>query len=347
VSRDTHSDTDRGIQSARELFAAGVVNVIGPEEPEVTQSMASLVTTHGATQILPSISSPRPGGRTAGAPWIHIAPGPRVLGCVMGTRLYDDGRSHVVIVNENDPFLFALASEASAHYNALLQPYTDAYRTTAKVLPFQTAQTSYSDLLDSVTADAADSLVLLGYPTSAAKIVAGWQIDGNGAALYLSPSLQSDAFLLNSPPGALGGSLGIGVDLGQDSAAFANAFAARWSGEQPMPMAYFYYDALVLWALAFQAAYTEIGALPPSALVQEEIIKVSKDGPNVVAWNEVGKGLALAAAGEGIDYQGASGKLDLDASGELLAGTSSATFWRIQGDQFVREAPGVCASANF
>ena len=347
VSRDTHSDTNRGIEAAQELFQAGVVNVIGPEEPGVTQSIASLVTAHGGTQILPSISSPRPGGRTAGAPWIHIAPGPRLLGCMIGTRLYNDGRAHVVIVNENDPYLFALASEAAAHYNALLKPSTDAYRKTALVLPFQTDQMSYTDLLDSVTGDAADSLVLMGYPTSAAKIVAGLEVDGYGAALYLSPTLQSDAFFLNCPPGALEGGLGIGVDLGADSAAFASAYAARWNGEQPMPTAYFYYDALVLWALAYEAAYTEVGELPPGALVQEQIIKVSKDGPNVVAWNEVQKGLALAAAGEGINYQGASGTLDLGDDGELVAGTSSATFWRVRGDQVVPEAPGACASSNF
>ena len=345
VSRDTHSDTDRGIESARELFEMGIVNVIGPEEPELTLRMATLVSGYDVTQILPSISSPRRGGRTVNAPWIHIAPGPRLLGCMIGTRLYNDGRAHVVIVNENDPFLFELASDASAHFNALLKPGADAYRTTATVLPFQTAQKSYSALVNSVTARAADSLVLLGYPTSAAKFVAAWQVDGNGAPLYLSPTLQSEAFRLNCPPGALEGSVGIGVDLGEDRTAFAKAFANRWGGEQPMPMAYFYYDALVLWALAFQAAYTEVGALPPSSLVQEQLGKVSKRGPNPVGWNEVQKGLALVAAGEGIDYGGASGELDLGDDGELTVG-SSATFWRIRGEAVVDDVPGVCASSN-
>jgi hypothetical protein len=139
--------------------------------------------------------------------------------------------------------------------------------------------------------------------------------------------------------------LGISVDVSDDTKAFADAFAARWSGERPMPMAYFYYDSLILLALALEAGYAETGSAPPNSLVQAELIKVSKEGPNAVAWNDVKKGLELVAAGEGIDYRGASGKLDLADDGELALG-SSATFWRIKGDAVVEEASGVCAASN-
>jgi ABC-type branched-subunit amino acid transport system substrate-binding protein len=345
VARDTHSDTDRGVESARELIDMDIVNVIGPEEPELTLRVASLLTDYDSTQILPSISSPRPGGRTAENNWFHIAPGPRLLGCMIGTRLYLDGRAQVVVVNENDPFLFELASNVSSHYNALLKPGADAHRNTATVLPFQPDEKSYSALISSITSRDADALVLLGYPESSAKIVASWDVGGDGAPLYLSPTLQSAAFRLNCPPGALEGSVGISVDVPGRGREFASAFAARWDGEQPTPMAYFYYDALILWALAFESAYTEAGTLPASSLVQEHLIKVSKEGPNPVGWNEVKKGLALVAAGEGIDYDGASGELDLGDDGELSVG-SSATFWRIRGEAVVEDTPGICVTSD-
>ncbi len=345
VARDTHSDPDRGFVSARELLGQGVVNVIGPEEPDLTLRMAYMLTDYDSMQILPSISSPRHAGRTEDSNWFHIAPGPRLLGCTLGTRLYLDGRARVVVVNENDPFLFELASNVSTHYNALLKPGADSYRQTVTVLPYQPAQKSYSGLIASITSRAPDALVLLGYPESAAQIMASRHVGGDAASLYLSPTLQSAAFLLNSPPGALEGSVGISVDVPDRGRAFASAYAARWSGETPMPMAYFYYDALILWALAFQAAYSEAGTLPPRSLVEEHLIKVSKAGPNPVSWNEVEKGLALVTAGEGIDYDGASGELDLGDDGELSIG-SSATFWRISGDAVVDDAPGVCASSD-
>jgi ABC-type branched-subunit amino acid transport system substrate-binding protein len=345
VSKDTHSNVERGLESARALFDAGVVNVIGPEEPEVTLGMASMVSAFDGLQILPSISSPRSAGRTVSADWFHIAPSPRLLGCMLGTRLYQDKRARVVIVNENDPFLFAVASSVSRNYNALLKPGVDSQRSTATLLPYQPGQKSYADLIGSVTRRQADSLVLLGYPESAAKIVAGWDVGGNDAPMYLSPTLQSRAFQLNCPQGALEGSLGIGVDLGNDHDSFAKQFAARWGGEKPMPMAYFYYDALVLWALAREAATAQAHREPSSAAIKTQLVKVSKAGPNVVNWNEVEKGLKLAAAGAGIDYRGASGVLDLGDDGELVKG-SSATFWNIQGEEIVAEAAAACAVAN-
>jgi neutral amino acid transport system substrate-binding protein len=345
VSRDTHSNVERGLESAQELVSMGVVNVIGPEEPEVTLGMAPMLRARGVTQILPSISSPRAGGRTAAAKWFHIAPGPRLLGCMMGARLYKDGRARVIVVDENDPFLFAFASSAVRNYNTLFKQGVDAYRTTATLLPFQSAQKSYADLIDSVARRNADSLVLMGYPESAAKIVAGWDVQGNGAPLYLTPTLQTKAFQLNCPAGSLEGAVGIGVDLAADHDEFARAFAARWSGEEPMPMAYFYYDAMVLWALALQAAYTQVGSAPDRMDVESQLIQVSKAGPNSVTWDEVEKGLELARAGAGINYRGASGNLDLGDDGELVAKTS-ATFWKIRGEEFVAEAPGVCESSN-
>jgi len=345
VAKDTHSDTERGLESARDLLELGVVNVIGPEEPEIALRMAPMLIDYDSMQILPSMSSPRVGKRMEFANWFHIAPDPRMLGCMLGTRLYVDGRARVVIVNENDPFMFELASNVSSHYNALLKPGMDSYRRTATVLPFQPDQKSYSGLIDSISRREPDALVLLGYPESSSKIVAGWDVSGDGAPLYLSPTLESKAFQLNAPPGSLEGALGIGVDVPDGGKAFERMFAARWSGEKPTPMAYFYYDALILWALAYQAAYTETGSSPPRPLVEEQLVKVSKQGPNPVAWNEVERGLELAAAGEGIDYRGASGELDLGADGELAVG-SSATFWRIRGEKIVADLPGVCASLD-
>jgi len=344
VGRDTHSDVERGLESAQALLDQGVVSVIGPEEPEITLGMSTLLAAHDVTQILPTISSPRSAGRTPTTNWFHIAPGPRLLGCMLGTRLYNDDRARVVVVNENDPFLFTMASAVTKHFNTLLKPGVDAARTTAALLPFQAGQKSYVDLIDSVARRDTDALVLLGYPESSAKIVAAWDVSHEGAPLYLAPTLQSPAFLLNCPPGSLEGGLGIGVDLAKDSDSFAEQFAARWGGERPMPMAYFYYDALILWALALQAAYHQADGVPPNQLLQEQLVKVSKDGPNVVGWNDVEKGLALAAAGEGIDYQGASGNLDLGSDGELAA-DSSATFWTVRGDEVIAEKAGDCASS--
>ena len=52
-----------------------------------------------------------------------------------------------------------------------------------------------------------------------------------------------------------------------------------------------------------------------------------------------------AEPGDGIDYDGASGELDLGDDGELSVG-SSATFWRVRGETVVEDTPGVCAPSD-
>jgi hypothetical protein len=55
--------------------------------------------------------------------------------------------------------------------------------------------------------------------------------------------------------------------------------------------------------------------------------------------------LHFAANGVGIDYQGASGNLDLGDDGELAV-RGGATFWTIGGEEVIAEKAGACESAN-
>jgi ABC-type branched-subunit amino acid transport system substrate-binding protein len=346
VSRDTHSELERGLESGRELLSMGLTGFIGAEEPNLTAKLGAEIGRQGVPHLLPSISSPRAAGRAPGTDWFHIAPGPRILGCVLGTRLYEDGRERVIVVNENNPFLFAMAREIVTQYNTLFDPATDAHRDTAIALPFQPEQDSYASLMESVAMKKPDALVLLAYPDSGAKIAADWNVTGQHAALYLPPTLQTEVFLINTQPGTLEGSLGIGVELPEDQEQFVARYLSRWSGEAPVPGAFFYYDALVLWALSTQAAYAETGGVRPSvSAVQEKLTAVSQAGAQVITWDEVSRGLALAREGTAIDYRGASGELDLGEDGELVSDTNTR-FWVIRDGRMVPEAGGYCAPTS-
>jgi ABC-type branched-subunit amino acid transport system substrate-binding protein len=343
VSRDTHSELERGLESGRELLSMGLSGFIGAEEPNLTAKLGAEVSRQGVPHLLPSISSPRAAGRAPGADWFHVAPGPQILGCVLGTRLYEDGKERVVVVNENNPFLFAMAREIITQYNTLFDPATDAHRDTAIALPFQPGQDSYAALMDSVARKNPDALVLLAYPDSGAKIVADWNVTGQHAELYLPPTLQTEVFLINTPPGTLEGSLGIGVELPEDQEEFVARYVSRWSGERPVPGAFFYYDALVLWALSMQTAYAETGGARPSlSAVQEKLTAVSQAGAQIITWDEVSRGLELARDGTAIDYRGASGELELSEDGELVSDTNTR-FWAIRDGRMVPEEGGYCA----
>jgi len=341
ITKDTHSESTRGLESTRELLELGVSGIIGPDEPEIALAMAPVLGDDPVTQILASIASPsRATGRTPGANWFHIAPNSDALGCTLGTRIYNDGFGRVVVVNQNDLFFSAMASSVLARYNVLLNPVVDAARVPATAIEFTTTAGTYGSTVESALAMNPDTLVLLTNPVAAAEVVSAFTVHGKVPHWYLAPMLQTDAFLENCPSNTLDGSLGIGASLPDDHD-FATEFSERWSGEQPAIPSYFYYDALMLWALAEQAAYHEAGGKPSNALVQEQVTRVSRAGANAVSWNAVGTGLKLVASGQEINYRGASGKLDLDPNGELSA-DSLARFWAVRNEQIVRDTFGVC-----
>jgi branched-chain amino acid transport system substrate-binding protein len=341
VSKDTHSNVQRGLQSAQALLDLGISGLIGPDEPEITAKMAPLLGDDPVTQILPTIASPpRSAGRAPDANWFHIAPNSDSLGCTMGTRIYGDAFSHVVVVNQDDLFFSAMANSVLARYNVLLNPVVDAHRADAVATTF-TAGSGYASLVRSTMAKAPDTLVLLAYPETAAEVVAAFSASGENPHWYLAPMLQTGAFLENCPSGVMDGSLGIGAALPDDQQSFASQFEARWSGEPPAIESYFYYDALILWALALEAAYYQAGGPPSNAQIQEQVTLVSRAGSNPVAWDAVGLGLGLASTGQQINYRGASGKLDLDQNGELSA-DSRARFWAVHQDQIIEDTYGVC-----
>jgi len=341
VSKDTHSDVSRGLQSTQALLDLGVSGIIGPDEPELALSMAPLLGADPVTQILASIASPsREAGRVPDANWFHIAPNSGALGCTLGTRIYNDAFGRVVVLNQDDLFFSEMASSVLARYNVLLNPVVDSKRVAASAASFSSTESSYGKLVASTLAQNPDTLVLLTNPVSAAEIVSAFAVSGKVPHWYLAPMLQTDAFLQNCPAGALDGSLGIGAALPDDHS-FAAQFSERWSGEQPAIPSYFYYDALILWALAMQAAYQEAGGRPSNSLVQAQVTEVSRAGSNAVSWDGVKSGLALIASGQKINYRGASGKLDLDPDGELSA-DSLARFWAVQKSQIIQNTFGVC-----
>jgi hypothetical protein len=62
-----------------------------------------------------------------------------------------------------------------------------------------------------------------------------------------------------------------------------------------------------------------------------------------VQWNEIGKGLTLVREGTKVNYQGASGPVDLNDSGVIDASIALFRIWSIDGTQIVPSDYAVCA----
>src|SRR4030095_7924954 len=96
----------------------------------------------------------------------------------------------------------------------------------------------------SVVAAKPDAILLVAYPIVGAAVVQEWAILGSAQRWYFAPSLRSEVFALNLPPGLNDPMVGISAGLPADARNFADEFRARWRGEAPAPNAHYYFDAM-------------------------------------------------------------------------------------------------------
>jgi len=123
-----------------------------------------------------------------------------------------------------------------------------------------------------------------------------------------APNNFDTSSYLGTAPSAYGGV------VGPLYPAWAATYTTKW-GAAPGLFDANYYDAAFLIALAAQKAGTATGAA-----VKAEIAGVANPPGTVILPGEWTKALAEFAAGRGIDYEGASGSVNIDALGDPFSG---------------------------
>ena len=190
-----------------------------------------------------------------------------------------------------------------------------------------------------MTADSPDVLVAVSYQQ---------------AEVYLREALEggyADTFLFTDATKApeifetvgwelLEGSYGTGpgVDATRpETRAFVDAYMSVYGEEPPQPFMNETYDAAVLIGLAAAAA----GTVTDSAAIRDQLRSVANQPGVVVGPGAAGvkRALRLIAKGVDVNYEGASGPVDLDANGDVTAGTIEV--WRIEDGRIVpvRQVP--------
>jgi neutral amino acid transport system substrate-binding protein len=149
----------------------------------------------------------------------------------------------------------------------------------------------------------------------------------NGVQLLLTDGVKSDTFASQVGKTKEGKYIiegAIGTVPGADGKALA-ALTKLWeSKEKTAPPAYVpqAWDATALLALAAQAAKANTGEA-----IASKIREVSNAPGEEVT--DVCKGLELLKAGKDINYQGASGNVDIDANGDVVG---VYDVWQVQND---------------
>jgi ABC-type branched-subunit amino acid transport system substrate-binding protein len=314
IFRDTHSDDVKGYEAAEDLIEKEkAAFILGPEEPRVADAMAmqlrgKTVAITGGAVSLDSVA----GG---GGDWFRIVPTAKRMSSVLAERMIADSVSKLAIIYTPDDYGTTFARLAAEEFTARNGVVVARASLTAEV--------ARGEVVRSVLAATPkpEAILLVTYPTVGAAVVQEWAIVGNSERWYFAPSLRSEVFALNIPPGLLEDSVGISAGLAADARNFAKEFKARWGGEPPSPNAHYYFDAMLLAGMSYRyAAFQTDGRRPTAAQLAAALVAVSGPGGRNETWQDVGPALLLLEKGTDIDYRGITGPVDFSPDGSVPQG---------------------------
>jgi ABC-type branched-subunit amino acid transport system substrate-binding protein len=344
VTRDSNSGSARGFEQLLQLlYTDGVDYLIGPEETELASAIVPDVKGLNVLNILPGYTAPSIEQTGSQGGWIRLAPSTGALGCGMAAHVVRDGVKTVNALTTVDDFNTSLATDFTSQFGTLK----------GESLPSVTAPlgaSSYLRQINQVLDYEAERTLLMAPPASASTIATEWTIAGRRGRWYLSPLLRAEVFLQNIPFGTLNGTQGLSPSLslenecaeGADGAltctpansvAFANHFAEHWRGDRPFPAANFYYDAVVLLALALEQSVVEDGELPSTRKLRDRIRALGDPDLQPVRWGDLRGPMTEIRLGTPVRYVGAGAEYEFDTYGAAQHVVFDT--WMIEADRFV------------
>lgn len=306
ASRADTGCIDNGLATSNgeRMIADGVAGIIGGDCSGVTGAiLQNVAIPNGMVMISPSATSPGLSTMEDNGLFFRTAPSDAREGQVMADILNDRGISSIALTYTNNDYGKGLADAIQSSFEASGGEVTI-------VAAHEDGKADYSAEVGALASAGGDILVVAGY------------LDQGGLGI-IQAALDSGAFdTFGLPGGMIGDSLpaNVGPDLngsfGQIAGSggegaekyFAMAEAEGFDGSSPYsPESY---DAAALFMLAMQAA----GSVNP-ADYGAKIMEVANEPGEKIYPGELAKGLELLAAGQDIDYVGASG-VELIGPGE-------------------------------
>ncbi|WP_170330135.1 ABC transporter substrate-binding protein [Ruegeria arenilitoris] len=298
------ADNALATANAERLVAEGINGLVGGDCSGVTGAiLQNVAVPNGMVMISPSATSPGLSVMEDNDLFFRTSPSDAREGEIMADILKERGVNSIALTYTNNDYGKGLSEAIKSSFEALGGEVTI-------VAAHEDGKADYSAEVGALASAGGDILVVAGY------------LDQGGLGIIQS-SLDSGAFdTFGLPGGMIGDSLpeNVGPDLngsygqapGSKSEA-ADSFFAMAEGEGFDGSSIFVpesYDAAALFLLAMQAA----GSSNP-ADYGSKIMDVANEPGEKIYPGELAKGLELLAAGQEIDYVGASG-VELIGPGE-------------------------------
>lgn len=317
VQEDTKSEAQAAQEAATKLIESdGVTAIAGPwGTDEVTATAENVTVPAGVPIVSPSATQPAiteldDDGLVFRTPPSDAIQG-KVLAQLIGRELGADAT--VATGGRNDSYGTALVAEFTKAFEA-------AGGTIAKNVPYNPEAASLSSEAQQLASGNPDGWMIIDYAGDWAKMGPALVRSGNWDP---AKTFTGDGLISNSLPDDAGRPATEGMrgtaPTSLDAPA-GDAFDALWKSDVGEPRQTYdaqNFDAVILIALAAAA-----GGSSDSASIAENLQEVSRGGTKYTFEN-LSDAITAAAAGEDIDYEGASGPIDFDDAGDPTAANYS------------------------
>lgn len=308
----------------RLITAEGVSAIMGADCSGVTGAILSnAAIPNGTVMISPSATSPGLSEVEDNGLFFRTSPSDARQGEIMADILTDRGITEVAVTHTNNDYGKGLADAFEGSFKA-------AGGTVTITAAHEDGKADYSAEVGALASGGGDVLVVAGYVDQGGSGIVRSAIDAGAFDLFYFPDGMVGTKLNENFGGELDGSMGSypGTDSEGSAMFLGLATAAGFDGTGAYSAES--YDAAALLMFAMQAAGSSA-----SADLKDHVMDVA-NAPGVEIFpGELAKGLELLAAGEEIDYVGATA-IELIGPGE-----SAGNF------QEIEFADGVYSTVNF
>jgi branched-chain amino acid transport system substrate-binding protein len=321
---DTQTKPQAGVDTAQKLVALeGAVALVGALSSGVTIPIASSVSKpNRVVQISNASTSPVITTLDDDDFLFRTIPSDAFQGIALGQVVYESGLENVATLYINNDYGEGLALSFKSAFEAL-------GGVNSAVLPYEPNNASYRGELAAAAREGAVALLLIGYPENGVIILRQALEEGYFSRFIFTDGMKSPK-IIEAIGSYLDGSIGTNpqaMEGSQTTAHFMDAYEARFGYPVLVPFVDSAYDAVYLLALAMEAA----GSADKVA-IRDNLRAVSNPPGERVGPGDWAKAKALIAQGQDIDFVGAAGEQDFDATGDV---EGTFAFWTIENGEFV------------
>ncbi len=330
VNRDDRSDLGRGVAAAEGLVQLRVPVIIGAASSEVTLAVFEVTRDARVVQISGTSTSTLLTTAADDGYLFRTCPSDELQARLVAQRAAGKPFQRVAIIYLPGAYGLGLANKFEADFTALGGTVT-ARREYAE------GRSSYLDILTEVYATDPEAILLVGFPVDGAQIIRDYLTNfaARGTFWFFTDSLEATEFVTGVGAGSFDfGHEGSspGATTGESYTTFQTAYTRRFGAAIVNPINISSYDAVYLAALAMEAAGTAEGTA-----VRDNLVAVSRVG-TPFGPTQYSEAVTALREGQDIDYQGASGPVDLDANGDVVA---PYHLWRVSGGRLEVFEPSI------